>query len=70
MEVKILKPGVQRMMFLEHVLPQTHTACHHGLFLHRADLELELKQNYDKQDSPSWGQTEYVSYDFSLAKRL
>ena len=40
MEEKILKPGVQKMMFLEHILPQTHTACHHGLFL-RGWLDVE-----------------------------
>ena len=45
---KVLKPGVNRMMFLEHFLPQTQVRGHHGLYLHKADLEQELKQNYHK----------------------
>ena len=44
----VLKPGVNRMMFLEHFLPHTQVLGHHGLYLHKADLEQELKQNYHK----------------------
>ena len=29
---KVLKPGGNRIMFLEHVLPQTQVRGHHGLF--------------------------------------
>ena len=54
---KVLKPGVNRMMFLEHFLPQTQVRGNHGLYLHKADLEQErLKES--------------LSYLYSSANRL